>query len=44
MTATVRVVSTEGYKTWVTRQKKLIAAAERLRSQQAEQLRQDGRL
>jgi hypothetical protein len=38
------VVSTEAYKTWVARQKKLIAAAERLRSQQAEQLRQDGRL
>jgi cytochrome c oxidase subunit 2 len=44
MTATVRVVSTEAYKTWVTRQKKLIAAAERLRSRQAEELRQDGRL
>jgi len=44
MTATVRVVSTEAYQTWVARQKKLIAAAERLRSQQAEQLRQDGRL
>jgi len=44
MTATVRVVSTEAYKTWVARQKKLIAAAERLRSEQAGQLRQDGRL
>jgi cytochrome c oxidase subunit 2 len=44
MTATVRVVSIEAYRTWVAAQKELIAAAERLRLQQAEQMRQDGRL
>jgi cytochrome c oxidase subunit 2 len=43
MTATVRVVSAPAYESWVARQKKLIADAERLRAKQQEQLRKEGR-
>jgi cytochrome c oxidase subunit 2 len=44
MTATVRVVSAPAYESWVARQKKLIAEAERLRAEQRQQLLKDGRL
>ena len=44
MTARVRVVSPEAYETWVARQKRLIAEAQRLRSAQQRQLSRDGRL
>ena len=44
MTATVRVASLETYRTWVARQKKLIAAAKRLLSQQTKQMHREGRL
>jgi cytochrome c oxidase subunit II len=44
MTATVRVVSAPAYESWVARQKKLIAEAERLRAEQQKQLLKDGRL
>jgi cytochrome c oxidase subunit II len=44
MTATVRVVSAPAYESWVARQKKLIAEAERLREKQRKQLLKDGRL
>jgi cytochrome c oxidase subunit 2 len=44
MTATVRVVSGPAYESWVARQKKLIAEAERLLARQRKQLLKDGRL
>jgi cytochrome c oxidase subunit 2 len=44
MVATVRVVPVETYLTWVAQQKRLIAEAERLRSEQRRQMLEDGRL
>jgi cytochrome c oxidase subunit 2 len=44
MIATVRVVSAPAYESWVARQKKLIAEAERLRATQQKQMLKDGRL
>jgi cytochrome c oxidase subunit 2 len=44
MVATVRVVPVENYRAWVARQKRLIAEAERLRSEQRKQMLEDGRL
>jgi cytochrome c oxidase subunit 2 len=43
MTATVRVVRAPEYRSWVARQKQLIAEATRLRAQQLEQIREDAR-
>jgi cytochrome c oxidase subunit 2 len=43
MVATVRVVPVETYLTWVAQQKRLIAEAERLRSEQRRQMLEDGR-